>query len=233
MSTEHVTKKKSKSEPSGRRVIGYIRVSTEQQADQGNSLEAQRSKIEAYAQLYGLELVRVEIDAGLSASSLERPALRSALADLDSGAADALLVVKLDRLTRSVRDLCDLVENHFSGRARLMSVSENIDTSSASGRLVLNILVTVSQWEREAAAERTTAVMQHLKATGCFTGGWPPFGYSVNEDGALIENVAEQAIIVRARALRASGMSLREVAAALPPNRKGATFDAKQIQRMM
>jgi len=87
------------------RTVAYLRVSTDKQADRGVSLEAQRAKVESYAALFDLELVAIEVDAGVSAKSLARPALDRALAMLRAGKADALLVVKLDRLTRSVRDL--------------------------------------------------------------------------------------------------------------------------------
>lgn len=215
------------------RAVAYIRVSTEKQATEGNSLDAQKEKLRLYAQLHELEIVSYEVDAGVSASTLERPALQRALETLKNGA-DALIVVKLDRLTRSVRDLCDLVETYFAaGQKRLMSVGEAVDTATASGRLVLNILMTVSQWEREAAAERTAAVMQHLKTTGMFTGGFPPFGFCV-DDGALIENAHEQDIITKARAFREGGYSLRDVAKILGPHpRTGKPFDPKQIQRML
>src|SRR5690606_26004464 len=90
------------------RVVAYVRVSTDKQASDGNSLDAQRAKLEAYAAAFGLEVVALEVDAGVSAKSLDRPALQRALAMLDAGEADGLLVTKLDRLTRSVRDLCEL-----------------------------------------------------------------------------------------------------------------------------
>lgn len=141
------------------RAVAYVRVSTEKQADAGQSLEAQQAKLAAYASLYELELVEVVVDAGVSAKTLNRPGLQRALAMLESGAADALVVVKLDRLTRSVRDLGELVEGVFAEKgAALLSVSEQIDTRSAAGRLVLNVLASVSQWEREAIGERTAAV---------------------------------------------------------------------------
>ena len=115
-------------------------------ADRGVSLDAQRAKAEAYAALYDLELVAVEIDAGVSAKSLDRPALARALALLDAGEADALLVVKLDRLTRSVGDLGALVKRCNRGGWALLSVSEQVDTRTAAGRLVLNVLASVAEW---------------------------------------------------------------------------------------
>ena len=128
------------------RTVAYLRVSTEKQADRGVSLDAQRAKVQAYAELYDLALVAIEVDAGESAKSLDRPALQRALAMLKRGAAEALLVVKLDRLTRSVRDLAELLDCYFTKRAALLSVSEQIDTRSAAGRLVLTVLPSAGQW---------------------------------------------------------------------------------------
>ncbi len=221
------------------RTVAYLRVSTEKQADRGVSLDAQRAKVQSYAELYELELVEVVVDAGLSASSLERPGLQRALGMLKRGKADALLVVKLDRLTRSVRDLADLVDGYFSKRAALLSVSEQIDTRSAAGRLVLNVLSSVGQWEREAIGERTSAAMQHLAAQGRFTGGGSArYGYAVGADGETLVRVeAEQSVVAQARELRTAGLSLRAIAATLDENgvraRSGRPFAAAQVARML
>src|SRR5258707_14291716 len=115
------------------RAVAYLRVSTEKQADKGVSLDAQRAKVEAYAQLYELELVEVGVDAGVSAKTLDRAGLRRALEILKAGQAEALLVVKLDRLTRSVVHLGQLVEDYFAdGKLALLSVGEQIDTESSA-----------------------------------------------------------------------------------------------------
>jgi len=136
------------------KTIAYLRVSTDKQADRGVSLDAQRAKLKAYAELYELDLVEIIVDAGHSAKSVDRPGLQRALGMLKVGEAEALLVVKLDRLTRSVVDLGTLVERYFApGKAALLSVGEQIDTRSAAGRLVLNVLASVSQWEREAIGD--------------------------------------------------------------------------------
>lgn len=221
------------------RAVAYLRVSTEKQADTGVSLEAQRAKVEAYAALYDLALVDVVVDAGVSAKTLEREGLTRALGMLKAGKADALLVVKLDRLTRSVVHLGMLVDTYFAGdKWALMSVGENIDTRSAAGRLVLNVLASVAQWEREATGERTAAAMQHKAAMGEFTGGAAPYGYAVGEDGVrLVEVEAEQAVLHEARTLRAAGLSLRAVAAELAKvgmhARNGRPFVAVQVARMV
>jgi DNA invertase Pin-like site-specific DNA recombinase len=186
------------------RVIGYTRVSTEEQATEGVSLAAQAEKLKAYAGLYDLELVDVIEDAGQSAKTLNRPGLQQALEMLRTGQAEGLLVCKLDRLTRSVSDMAHLIESYFGDRAKhastLLSVADQVDTRTASGRLVLNILSSVSQWEREAIGERTRAALQHLKATGVKLGA-PPM-----EDAPTIARIVE---------LRSLGRTFRQIAAAL------------------
>jgi DNA invertase Pin-like site-specific DNA recombinase len=149
------------------------------------SLDAQQAKLAAYATLYDLDLVAIEVDAGVSAKTLQRPALQQALRRLKASEAEALLVVKLDRLTRSVKDLGVLVETYFlAGKWSLMSVSEQIDTRTAAGRMVLNILAAVSQWERETIGERTAEAMAYKRRWREYTGGAPPYGWSLAADGA-------------------------------------------------
>ncbi len=174
------------------RAIAYVRVSTDKQAEHGLSLEAQRARAQAYAALYDLELIGTEIDAGASAKTLNRPGLQRALGQLQRGAAQALLVVKLDRLTRSVKDLGTLVEQYFlDGRWSLLSVSEQIDTRTAAGRMVLNILASVSQWERETIAERTREAMAYKQTRREYTGGAAPYGWRVAADGRHLEPRAD------------------------------------------
>jgi DNA invertase Pin-like site-specific DNA recombinase len=220
------------------KAVAYLRVSTDRQADRGVSLEAQRAKVQAYAQLYDLELVEVVIDAGVSAKTLDRPGLQQALSMLEQGKASDLVVVKLDRLTRSVKDLGELVETYFAcGRYALLSVSEQIDTRSAAGRLVLNVLASVAQWERETIGERTSTAMQHMRAQGEYTGGPVPYGYKLEASGALVRDPAEQAVLAEARRLRAAGLSLRAIAAELDRHglraRNGKAFTPTQIMRLV
>ncbi len=221
------------------RAVGYIRVSTDRQATEGVSLEAQRAKIEAYAALYEIELVSIEVDAGESAKSLDRPALDRALAMLRKGRANAVIVVKLDRLTRSVRDLCDLVDDYFrDGKCALLSVTESVDTRTAMGRGVLNIFASIGQMEREQIGERTSVALQHKRSRGEFTGGGAPYGFTLASDGnTLVAVDAEQAVMAEARVLRTAGMSLAKVAEALDArglrSRTGRAFAPMQISRML
>lgn len=218
------------------KAVAYLRVSTEKQSDLGVSIEAQEQKVNAYASLYDLELVDIIVDAGASAKTLERPKLQKALGMLKAGQADALLVVKLDRLTRSVVDLGKLIESYFApGKAALLSVSEQIDTRSASGRMVLNILATVSQWEREIIAERTSIAMKYKQSQGEYIGGHAPYGFKI-VDGVQVEDEFEQSVIQQAKRLRASGLSLSAVARKLEElgirTRNNKPFVAQQIKRL-
>lgn len=224
--------------PAPTRAIAYLRVSTDKQADHGSSLEAQRAKVEAYAVLYELELIEIITDAGESAKTLARPGLVRALDALRDGRAEALLVTKLDRLTRSVRDLGELVDRYFGrGEVALLSVGEQIDTRSAAGRLVLNVLASVGQWEREAVGERTAAVMRHKRERGEYVGGAAPFGFKVAHDGTLVAVEDEQRAVALARQLRGDGYSLRDVATELGQagflSRSGRIFAPSQVARML
>lgn len=202
------------------KVIGYCRVSTDSQADDGCSLEAQRAKLTAYAALYDLDLVEVSEDAGLSGKSLERPGLIRALAALEGGQATGLVVTSLSRLTRSVKDLGVLLDRGFRDRWSLMSVAEQVDTRTSGGRLVLNVLASVSEWERDACADRTRDALAHLRRQGVKLGG-EALGWrrtdERDEAGRLkLAEVHEEARAVRRiLELHAEGRSYRATAAVL------------------
>lgn len=219
----------------GMKVIGYIRVSTDEQATAGVSLDAQRAKLEQYAALYDLDLVDVVVDAGVSAKNLKRDGLQSVLAALDAGQAEGVLVAKLDRLTRSVRDLSDLLEGYFGTKYSLLSVAEKVDTGSAAGRMILNIMATVSQWEREVIGERTSAALQHKIAQGEHVGS-PALGYQMTE-GKLEKFDAEQLVVDRILALRAAGCTLRAVAETLTTEghktKRGGTWFASTVKAVL
>jgi site-specific DNA recombinase len=212
-------------DPARRRVIAYVRVSTDKQAESGLGLEAQRAKVAGYCALYDAELVRVYEDAGASASTLDRPALAAALEELAAGRADALLIVKLDRLTRSTRDLGDLLDRAQREGWALLSVSESLDTGTAAGRLVVGVLGAVAQWEREAIGERTAAALAAKAARGERVGA-APYGQRLAADGATLEADPDEARAVALVAqLRADGLSVRAIAEELQargvPARRG------------
>ena len=142
------------------RVVGYIRVSTAEQADSGLGLEAQRVAIEAACTARGWELVELLPDDE-SARSLRRPVLVRALGMLDSGAADVLMVAKLDRLTRSLKDFCELVE-----RATIVALDSPADPTTVHGEAMQSMQVVFSQLERRLIGQRTREAMAILRAQG-------------------------------------------------------------------
>ncbi len=205
--------------PRDMKAIGYVRVSTAQQADNGESLHLQRSKIRAMAEVQGAESVEVIVDAGESAKSLRRPGMSQLLALVASGSVDTVIILKLDRLTRSVRTLADLLDTFDRNGVSLVSVGESLDTGSAAGRLVLNIMTSVGQWEREAIGERTREALASMKARGLRIGN-VPFGHALSPDGvSLVECPEEQRLISIINGLRSKGHSLRAIATEL--NRQG------------
>ncbi|MCH8344708.1 MAG: recombinase family protein [Planctomycetes bacterium] len=195
-------------------VVGYARVSTRDQAESGASLASQRQKIEAYATMHGLDLVEIIEDAGHSAKTLDRPGMTRMLKLVGRKAVDVVVVAKLDRITRSVRDLGELVELFKRSGVEFASVGDHIDTSTAAGRLVLNVMGSVSQWEREAIGERTSEALAVMRANGQRISRHPPYGYRDNGSG-WVPNEAEQRGVALMVELRGSGLSLRAIAAEL------------------
>lgn len=223
------------------KAIGYIRVSTARQASEGVSLDAQRAKLTAWADLNGYELVSVFEDAGISgARTKNRPGLRTALEAACKEKA-ALVVYSLSRLARSTRDALTISEKLDRAGADLVSLSEKIDTTSAAGKMVFRMLAVLSEFERDQISERTSAAMQYKRSKLEYTGGDTSnvrYGYSVAADGvSLIENESEQSTLAAARRLHGAGLSLRAVARELASmgfrSRAGTDYNASQIQRMV
>jgi site-specific DNA recombinase len=219
------------------RAIGYVRVSTERQAGEGVSLEAQAAKVRAMATVQGATLLRIVEDAGASGKSLQRPGLAELLAAIEGRAVDVVIVAKLDRLTRSVRDLADLLERFAKRGVSLVSVAESLDTGTAAGRLVLNVMASVSQWEREAIGERTRDALRHKKALGQRV-GTVPFGHAISCDGAtLVQDPEEQRVLGLIRAHRSAGLTLRQIANELNAQgsrtRRGSRWQLRSVHHLL
>lgn len=193
--------------------VGYVRVSTD---DQGASLEAQEARIRAYAAALELDVSEIIRDAGESAKSLQRPGMTRIIAGVRNGAIGRVIALKLDRLTRSTRDLADLLALFSKADAALVSVSEHLDTLTASGRMVVGMLGVVAQWEREAIAERTSFALAHKRRTRQVYGP-TPFGYR-RDGNRLVRDDEQQGLLMRIRAMRAEGQSVRRVCAWLNQN---------------
>jgi DNA invertase Pin-like site-specific DNA recombinase len=194
------------------KAIGYVRVSTDKQADRGVSLEAQTEKVRAMAVVKDAELLDVIVDAGESAKSLQRPGMARLLDLVDRKAVDVVIIAKLDRLTRSVADLAELLKRFKRRGVSLVSVADSLDTNSAAGRLVMNVMVSVSEWEREAIGERTRDAMSLKRAKGERV-GTVTYGFRLAADGVRLEaDAAEQQILLRMRDLHDAGVSQRRIA---------------------
>ncbi len=178
------------------RAVGYIRVSTEHQAEKGDSLETQRDGIKDYCLKKGWKLVEIYKDGGLSGSTSERPAYQQMLRDLKKDKFDVVVVTKIDRLSRNIRDFVfflDLIEKHNKS---FVSVTQNFDTSTPMGRLTLNILASFAQFEREIISERIREVMFKKALRGNqWLGGPPPMGYSLKDKKLVINE--EEALLVK------------------------------------
>ena len=218
-----------------KKAIGYCRVSTSDQAENGISLEAQESRIRAWCSLNEYDLLDVKVDRGLSGGRADnRPALQEALHAVGRG--DVLVFYSLTRLARSTKDTLAIAENLDRRGADLVSLSEKIETNTASGKMIFRLLAVLSEFERDVISERTSMAMRHLHGQGRFMGGQSPIGWARAGDRiAPIET--EQMAVNHAVQMRREGQSLRAISAALDGmgmrNRMGNAYAPVQIQRML
>ena len=191
------------------KVVGYIRVSTTGQAEKGASLDAQRAKIEAWCSLNDGELVAVFEDAGISGSgTAKREGLLDALKATTKGM--ALVTYSISRLARNTLDMLNIAKELEKKGADLVSLSERIDTTTASGRMVFRMLAVLAEFEREQVSERTCMTMAHKKASGeAYCGA--PFGFEPIA-GRLVEVKRESAIVADILKMREAGASLADIA---------------------
>jgi DNA invertase Pin-like site-specific DNA recombinase len=203
------------------RIVLYVRVSTEEQAAQGNGLEAQLAQLQRESEHHQWTVVETIRDEGVSGKDLVRPGLKRALELIAEGKADGLAVAKLDRLSRSVIDAGMLAEWFEEVGARLVALDLNIDTNTPSGRMIFSVLSAVAQWERETIAQRTKDGLAALRAKGKPTGR-----PAVADRPELFSRIA---------LMRARGMTLQAIADQLnaervPTIRGGATWRPSSVE---
>jgi DNA invertase Pin-like site-specific DNA recombinase len=197
------------------KVYGYARVSTTGQAEDGVSLDAQTAKVKAWCEVNDCEFGGVEVDAGISGKRADnRPALQTVL-DKVCREKGVLVVYSLSRLARSTKDTILIAERLEKAGANLVSLSERIDTTSASGKMVFRMLAVLAEFERDLVSERTKGALAHKKAKSERV-GQVPFGYSLADDGVtLVPDAREQEVIGIIRQLKSDGYTLREIATEL------------------
>lgn len=172
------------------RCVIYRRVSTDMQAEEGFSLEAQKVRLEAYAASQGWSIIDDYCDEGYSAKNIDRPEMQRLITDIKAKKFDVVLVYRLDRFVRSVMDLHELLQLMDKHDVKFKSATEIFDTTSATGRLFITLIATLAQWERETIAERVHMAMSKKAEQGLRNGGIAPYGYDLL-DGKLIVNEDE------------------------------------------
>ena len=213
--------------------IAYIRKSVHD--EESTSYATQRTRIEAYCVAQGWELAGTYEDQGVSGGKRTRPGLTAAMEAITNGEAEALVVLRLDRLTRDLRHLLDIVDELAKLGAEFVSVTDSFDTSSANGRLTLNILASVAQWERDMTSERRRDQAATLRSEGKTWGGTAPFGWTVDEEKYLHEDPAEQRVLGRIRQARQAGTTFSSIARDLNaegvPTKTGSSWSHTQVAR--
>jgi len=184
-------------------MVGYVRVSTDEQADSGLGLAAQRAALTAEAERRGWTLVAIHEDA-LSGKSIDRPGLASALEAVETGKAAGIVVAKLDRLSRSLKDFADLMARAQSRGWNLVAIDLGVDLSTAAGEFMANVMASAAQWERRIIGQRTKDALAIKRAQGVRLGrpsvlapelvhrivaehragsGWSAIAKGLNDDG--------------------------------------------------
>lgn len=199
---------------------GYVRVSSADQAENGVSLDAQRARITAWCAANEYQLVECFEDAGIRAKRTNnRPGLQRALERVCKSRGSALIVYSLSRLARSTKDAISIAEQLNKGGADLVSLSERLDTTSASGKMVFRMLAVLAEFESDLVSERTRTAMDHKRSNGQRI-GTVPFGFDLAPNGkTLIPNESEQAVIEDIRRMRRRGKKLKQIAEALTERR--------------
>ncbi|MEY2472681.1 MAG: hypothetical protein QOK28_2010 [Actinomycetota bacterium] len=215
--------RKAKPTSDALRLIGYTRVSTAEQADSGAGLAAQREAISAAANNNAWKLVRIVEDAGLSAKSLDRPGLTDALASIERGEADGLVVSKLDRLSRSLLDFATLMERSRKKGWALVALDLGVDTSTPSGELMANVLATFAQFERRLIGQRTKDALAVKKAEGVQLG----------RPRAVDDKTVQRIIRMRRRGLSLAAIASKLTAEGTPTARGGTEWRASTVQYVL
>ena len=234
--------------PTPRRCAIYLRVSEDDGNKEGNSIDVQRDSCLSwinYQRTKGnpVELVGEFVELGVSAKNLERPKLKTLLALAKSKAVNLIVVYKIDRLSRSLLDFCKLAEVFKTDGTELVSTTQDLDSSTSQGRLLVNILMTFAQYERELIVERTLATMRKRARDGKWNGQWLPFGYDhLPKEKSITPNAEEAKHVAKVFDLVLAGERPERIAKFHPfrrkprakfPSSKERLLDANDIRRIV
>lgn len=217
-----------------KKAIGYVRVSTEKQVNEGVSLDAQVEKIHAWALYNDYEVIHIYKDEGISGATMKkRPELQKALKAI--GKDMAFVCYSLSRLSRTIEDTI-FISNFINGKkADLVSINEKIDTTAAAGRMIFNMMAVLNQFEREQISERVTVAMEYKKKENQAYSP-TPYGYDRIDDDLVI-NPVELDIIRRIEKMRIDGLGWQKIANALNEDgiksKSGKEWLSTTIYRLM
>jgi len=231
--------------------VAYLRVSTDKQSREGLSLGAQESAIRSYCELYGLRLVETIVDRGVSAKSIKgRPGMERLVELAGQGGFEAVVVYKIDRMFRSLRDALETFDLFKARSIQFHSVVEKWDTSTAMGEFAMNMLLSIAQLERRQTSERTrftlrekkqvhshaNPILKHRALAGKLAVGRAPYGW-LWRDKELTEHAREMPVVRAIVQRRAAGASIADILAWLRQEgirpRSGRTWKKKQLYRIL
>lgn len=179
------------------RVATYTRVSTQEQATEGTSLDFQDNQLNDYCQLQGWTIINSYVDPGYSGKDGNRPGLERLLSDAKIGLFDKVVICRLDRLARNLHLLLNIEQELRAREAFLTSIKESVDTSTATGKMVFQMFGMIAEWERDSIVERTRNGRLQRYRAGQWAGGPVPYGYLHNKATRKLEIDETEARIVR------------------------------------
>jgi site-specific DNA recombinase len=219
------------------KVIGYVRVSTEEQARGGVSLDMQRAKIRAYADLEDMELVEILADEGISGCSIKiRPGIQQVLQMVREKRIDAVIIYKLDRMARNTVESLEIAKLMDRKGVGLHSITEKLDTKSALGRFFFTLMASLAEMERGIISERISAAMERKREKLEPCNNNPTYGYRI-EGCRVVPDLHEQAVIKRIQSLHSGGHTIWGIRDILTAegivNRRGKPFGKTQIHNII
>lgn len=219
------------------KAIGYVRVSTEEQAKEGVSLDNQRRKIELYSDINDMNLISIISDEGISAKDLNRPGIQNLLKMVSNREVDAVIIYKLDRMFRDTIDALKTSRLFEKKGIALHSINEKLDTHSAVGKFYFTLIASLAEMERNIISERTSDAMQAMRLRREHTGN-VAYGFNLCSDGKHVEpDPIEQSTLCFMGELRDKGLSYRAIAAQLNEmgytTRKGTKWQHNYVHRML
>lgn len=204
-------KKTTKSKSIPLQAVGYVRVSSAKQVEEGVSIEAQKEKIKQWIKLNDANLIGIFEDNGITGRNTNgRPGFQEAL-ELVVKEKAVMVCYSLSRLSRSTKDMLQIGTKLEKAGAELVSVQEQINTTTAAGKMVFRMLAVLNEFEIDLISERTKTALAHLKKQGKKTGGIVPFGWNVDETGKLHKNPEEQKVIRKIMNLHNGGMKFQTI----------------------